>query len=157
MSRTNFCPKGNLLGILCNAYTIAQCTIVHCYICSIQTPSKPAPRGKGRRGKASLASTSASTLSSTVEEDSSKTEAEPQKGRVRRATRQSRLVDKYELSVKLISIDLKPFLQLSSKTDHSTIDGSPTSGTSAGFDLKDNFSLIQPSIFLLILSGTGGR
>ena len=110
MSRTNFCPKGNLLGILCNAYTIAQCTIVHCYICSIQTPSKPAPRGKGRRGKASLASTSASTLSSTVEEDSSKTEAEPQKGRVRRATRQSRLVDKYELFVKLITIDLKPFL-----------------------------------------------
>ena len=105
MSRTNFCPKGNLLGILCNS-----CTNVHCYICSIQTPSKPAPRGKGRRGKASLASTSASTLSSTVEEDSSKTEAEPQKGRVRRATRQSRLVDKYELFVKLITIDLKPFL-----------------------------------------------
>ena len=62
-------------------------------ICFIQTPSKPVARGRGRRGKASLASTSSSLV---VEEEVTKVEAtEPQRARGRRVTRQStRPVDK---------------------------------------------------------------
>ena len=63
-------------------------------ICFIQTPSKPVARGRGRRGKASLASTSSSLV---VEEEVTKVEAtEAQRAaRGRRVTRQStRPVDK---------------------------------------------------------------
>ena len=59
----------------------------------VQTPAKPAARGKGRTRKASMAN---STLSSTVEEaavEASNVETEPSRGRGgRRVTRQSRMV-----------------------------------------------------------------
>ena len=61
----------------------------------VQTPAKPAARGKGRTRKASMAN---STLSSTVEETAMEAsnvvaETEPSIGRGgRRVTRQSRMV-----------------------------------------------------------------
>ena len=59
----------------------------------VQTPAKPAARGKGRTRKASMAN---STFSSTVEEtavEASNAETEPSIGRGgRRVTRQSRMV-----------------------------------------------------------------
>ena len=61
----------------------------------VQTPAKPAARGKGRTRKASMAN---STLSSTVEEtamEASNVEAETELSRGRggrRVTRQSRMV-----------------------------------------------------------------